>query len=122
MRKTVSGNCKTMGFLLNIPNQRKDGLIHVNANLLPLRSHQRPGTVPVVFNHSKYRETQIQLLKSAQSRLCVDCTSVNQQQIRGGLKSFIAGKVVGETSDNHLTHGRVIVLIGHLFNPETLIC
>ena len=50
------GDGEAVGLLLNLADEGENRLIVVNADLLPLRRHQRTGAVPVVLHHAEHRE------------------------------------------------------------------
>ena len=75
---TVVGDGKAMRFLLDIPDQRKDGLIIIDPNFLALRSHQGPSPVTVVFHHAENRKRQPQLPQDAHSHIGLQQTGTRE--------------------------------------------
>ena len=85
----VIGNGESVGLLLDIADEGKNGLVVVNADLLPLGRHQSPGAVPVVFHHTKHRKLQPQFLQCRHGYIGMVYAAVDEQQVRGGFKALV---------------------------------
>ena len=110
-----------MGFLLNASYQGEDRLVIVNADLLPLRRHQCPCTVPVIFHHTEHRKLQFQFSQRAHRGSGVVYAAVNQQQIRCRLKALIPFLIMRKSPFHNLVHGSIIILIVKAFHFEAFI-
>ena len=117
----VVGDGEAVGLLLNLADEGENRLIVVNADLLPLRGHQRPGAVPVVLHHAEHREGQVQLLKRSHGHLRVSHAAVDEQQVGGFVKALVPRLVVDKPPGHDLTHGGVVVLIGQPLHLEALV-
>ena len=76
---SVIGDGEAVGLLLNVPDQREDGLVSVNAYFLALRGHQCPGAVPVVLYHTEHRESKAELFQGSDRHGSVLNAAVDQQ-------------------------------------------
>ena len=117
----VVGDGEAVGLLLNLADEGENRLIVVNADLLPLRRHQRTGAVPVVLHHAEHREGQVQLLKRSHGHLRVGHAAVDEQQVGGFVKALVPRLVVDKPPGHDLTHGGVVVLIGQPLHLEALV-
>ena len=100
------GNGKTMGFFLNITDQREDCLIGIDADLLPFRRHQRSGTVAIILDHTEYVHPQSQLCKGIKGMVInINENVVTEQYLCG--EGHAHNEVTGMAPQVQITGDRV---------------
>ena len=96
---------EAVGLLLDGTDKGKDMLIGIDGNLHALRGYQRPGTMAVILDHAEYVHSQSKLTQGFYCRSGVADATIDQQQIRSFVETFIAIFIMAETAAQDLTHG-----------------
>ena len=107
--------------LLNAANQREQRGRLLNANLLPRRSDQRTGAVPVVLYHAEGRNIQSQLCQHLFGYARMGHAAVNEQYVRSLVEARVAVLQVRQAAGQRLPHGRIVILPVQAAHFEALI-
>ena len=110
-----------MRLLLDRADEGENGRDGADGDLIARGGHERSCAVLVVLDHAVGRDIQPQRLQHILRDLCMLDAAVDQQHVRVLGKARVLLDVMRQPAQQHLMHGRVIVLIGQALDAEALI-
>ena len=115
------GDGEAVRLLLNAADQRKDRRDALNADLAAVRRDEGARAVAVVLDHAEDRQLELHGRERLAHRLGMDGAAVDQQRVRALVEALVAVEIVAEAAADDLPHGRVIVLLVHIFELKALV-
>ena len=98
-----------MGLLLDAANEGKEGLVLLQADLLPLPVHQGPGAVSVVLDHAEDGDAEAQLLQRRSRRPHLSHAAIHEQHVGHLPELLVPVQIPPEAAGDDLFHGGVVV-------------
>ena len=105
----VIGDGEAVHLLLNPPDEGEEGRAVLDADLLPLRRHQRAGAVAVVLDHAEDRHLQPQRGERRLRGTGMALAAVDQQEVGQLAELLVPVEIAPEAPRQHLLHGAVVV-------------